>query len=351
METDYLLLGCGIAGASLAIRLLDAGFRVVVYHDPETSRATEIAAGLFNPIVFKRITFSWRAHACLRDCHTFYPMLEERFGKRFFYPENLIRIHGSEEERIQWERMSEQDLFEDFLKEALNPEERPWIKQTYGASLLKGAGFVDTPTFLGAVESYLEDLGCLRREQVQFEEIIYGDQGVHYRDVQAKKVIFCTGVHASTQGPFSYLPFNPAKGEVLTMQIDGLPEEIINGKIYGVPLGGGRFRFGGTYAWNENDEEPTAAGRNELEEKTAQLISLPYSVMDHKAGLRPTVKDRRPLIGMHPMLPSAGVFNGMGTKGILLAPNLSAEFAEHLIQGTPLSKDVSIERYQSLLVP
>jgi glycine/D-amino acid oxidase-like deaminating enzyme len=126
-----------------------------------------------------------------------------------------------------------------------------------------------------------------------------------------------------------------------------LPPEIFNGSIYGIPLGEGVFRVGSTYEWDFSDALPSKERAQELEDKLKNLIRVPFKIIGHEAGIRPTVKDRRPFLGTHNEFKSLGIFNGLGTKGVLLAPLLAKEMALHLIQGNELSDDVNIARLSS----
>jgi glycine/D-amino acid oxidase-like deaminating enzyme len=60
--------------------------------------------------------------------------------------------------------------------------------------------------------------------------------------------------------------------------------------------------------------------------------------------MRPTVADRRPIMGAHPEHKGLFIFNGLGTKGYMLAPLLSFEMAEFMVEGTPLHKEVVFSR-------
>ena len=63
------------------------------------------------------------------------------------------------------------------------------------------------------------------------------------------------------------------------------------------------------------------------------------------AGLRPTSHDRRPVVGLLPDKPQVGVLNGLGTKGVSLAPYFAHQFAESLINGIEMDREVHIGRY------
>ncbi|MGZ3929944.1 MAG: FAD-dependent oxidoreductase, partial [Bacteroidia bacterium] len=90
-------------------------------------------------------------------------------------------------------------------------------------------------------------------------------------------------------------------------------------------------------------------GRGELEKKLQHITTEFYEVKDHRAGVRPSVIDRRPVIGAHPQHRNMYVFNGMGTKGVMLAPYFAEQLIRHIYQGTSLIAEVKSSRFDALL--
>jgi glycine/D-amino acid oxidase-like deaminating enzyme len=70
-----------------------------------------------------------------------------------------------------------------------------------------------------------------------------------------------------------------------------------------------------------------------------------FIVTEHLSGIRPTIDDRRPLIGPYPGREGKYLFNGMGTKGTSLAPYWADHLVSHLVDNTPILKIVNPERY------
>ena len=176
---------------------------------------------------------------------------------------------------------------------------------------------------------------------------------VTYKGIQAEKIIFCEGFRSQENPYFKGIPFKLTKGEILTIRIPDLSEsdllyrEIVTKLGFLLPLGNGLFRVGATYNWQDLTENTTAEGLAELKLKLERLLNRPYEIVEHKAGVRPTVSDRRPLLGFHPLYPNLGIFNGLGTKGILLAPYFAQLMAIHSITGLPIDSDVDVNRYFS----
>ena len=138
------------------------------------------------------------------------------------------------------------------------------------------------------------------------------------------------------------------KGEILLVRIkDFDSQKVINKGVFILPIGNNLYKVGATYEWKDLSETPTEKGKLELLEKLKLVLKVPFELIEHRSGIRPTVKDRRPLIGIHPEHPQLGIFNGMGTKAVLLAPYFAQEFAGFLDGKNALNKEVSIHRFYS----
>lgn len=346
MKSDFIIVGAGIAGVSLAVRLEEAGKKVVLIADPNQKMASKVAAGLMNPIVFKRVSLSWRTKECLDEAQLFYRSLEQKFNSEFFVSNDLLRIHGGDDERKTWIEKSKEQEYKNYLGEQVDLKNYPFLKAPFGVSLIKGAGFIKSEVFVDSARQYFKSKEMLIEERFKHDLLQVKPNGITYREYTADKLIFCEGASAERTGLFTELLFKIAKGEVLTIHADGLPEHIYNGKVYAVPLGDSKFKVGSTYAWDQEDEEPTEEGKAEIIEKLKGFLNHPFEVLEHTAGFRPTVKDRRPLLGMHPILSSVGVFNGLGTKGYLLAPWLSRIMANHLLYNSELPDEVKLTRFK-----
>ena len=159
-------------------------------------------------------------------------------------------------------------------------------------------------------------------------------------------LVFCEGVSAMANSLFDWVPFKPAKGEVLTLRSEEIPAgRIVNrGGAWIVPLGDGRFRAGATYDWDANDCEPTAGARGEIEAKLGRWLRAPFEVIDHRAAVRPVVRASKLLMGRHPAHEKVGFFNGLGSKGVLSAPFFARQFAAHLCGDGVIDPEVDLRK-------
>jgi glycine/D-amino acid oxidase-like deaminating enzyme len=163
----------------------------------------------------------------------------------------------------------------------------------------------------------------------------------------AARAILCQGHRAMDSPWFGWLPFQPAKGEILTLETDApLPQAVLNAGRWLLPLVAGRFRFGATYDWTTRDQEPSTGGRETLLKDLPEIIRLPDArLVAHRAGVRPAALDNAPIVGPHPEHPNLWIFNGFGSKGALQIPGYAASLADHLEGGGALPKRVDVRRY------
>ena len=170
-----------------------------------------------------------------------------------------------------------------------------------------------------------------------------------WNGIEAKQIIFCEGYQCINNPYFSWLPFKLTKGETLTVSFENLQlDSAINKGMFVLPYNG-NYKIGATYDWDNLDEKTTSEGREELLKKVSKFISDKVEVVEHTAGVRPTVKDRRPLIGTHPKHKQLCVFNGLGTKGVMLAPYLAQKLVNCLLNNSPLPEDININRFKELI--
>jgi len=179
---------------------------------------------------------------------------------------------------------------------------------------------------------------------------IVDNQQVAYKGVRARGVIFCEGARAQAHNPyFGRLPFWCTKGEVLLVH---LPEYELGERIMkhkGVLLApmqqAGLFWLGSTYERDAADLQPTEQARAYLLEQLQAGWRLGrVEVLEHLSAVRPTVRDRRPYLGCHPVHRNIFIFNGLGAKGTYLAPYFAPSIAAFVLRGEPLPKEVNILR-------
>jgi glycine/D-amino acid oxidase-like deaminating enzyme len=347
MKTNYLLIGQGLAGSLLAHFLEQAGQRVFVIGQQNERAASSVAAGLINPITGRRFVKSWQVDCLIPFARTAYRALEQELGIPIFHERNILRALGSPQEENDWLARSADPAFEAYiLGQADLSRYAGRIHPVFGYGEVRHSAQVEIGALVAAYRQYLEGKDAYREEAFDYQQLQLGAEGVVYQDITADTLVFCEGRWAKGNPFFSYLPFHGDKGEVLIVRIPEAGfEKILKQGIFIVPLSDGRYWVGSNYVKSPADDAPTAAGESFLRSALEDILQLPFEVLEHRAAIRPTVKDRRPFLGRHPQYSRLAIFNGLGTKGASLGPYWAHHLAAHLTAGAALDAAVDIGRF------
>ena len=345
-KIDSILVGQGLAGSILALELIKQGKTVLVIDRTEISQCSKVAAGIYNPVVFKRLTQSWMADKTLPVMFDFFKDAEILFDTKLIHQTKIARVFGSEQEEVLWKKKAVNEL-SDFIEKDIHEakNEYNFLKNNYG--FVAESGFVDVPAFLSHTKAYLERSNFFLNDTFIYEDLIIHDHEIHYKNIACNKLIFCEG-HLVTNNPFfKELKFKPAKGEVLTIYCEELKiTSIINKDFFILPLSLAHcFKVGATYNWIDLTDTPSDEARNTLLEKLNTVIPFPYKIINQEAGVRPATIDRRPVMGNHPAHKNIAVFNGFGTKAVMLAPYFAKHFCNFMFLNRELYLDVDVKRF------
>jgi glycine oxidase len=322
----------------------------MVLDEPHQNRSSSIAAGLFNPITGKLMTRTWMADKIFPELRQFYQDAEQQLGQKFYYPRPLYRPFISVEEQNSWMGKSSDPSMSVYIETVFSRSTLGHqVHDPFGGILLKHCGYLDVMQFMFSVRHHLSATQSIALERFDEQLLEIGNYGIKYKEIEAEKIILCNGTSILRSSRFAGIPVRLLKGETLTIELDRVPEQIYNRGVYIVPqVEKNCYRVGATYETKNLSEEITAAGRIELEEKLMDLIRLPYRVIAQDWGFRPTTPDRRPILGHLPDSKNVVIFNGLGTKGVSLAPYFSAQLSNWLLGFGEIQPEVNIGRFKSL---
>ncbi|MFN6943638.1 MAG: NAD(P)/FAD-dependent oxidoreductase [Cytophagaceae bacterium] len=350
---DYIIIGQGIAGTILGYILLKKGYKILIVNNSSANTSSQVAAGICNPVTGKKMNLTWAAPKLFPYLNSFYKDFENFLGEDFFHPMPIYRPYVSVEEQNYWQAKLENPTVQSVVNE--NPDDQkyePYIHCPYNGFEIKMGGWLDLPKMLSSFKKHLEENG-LYIEASFLHEDLYLDDVILWGDFEARGLIFCDGSSGPANPYFRWLPFTLTRGDILTLYSKELKiKNIVNkGGIFILPLGNNRFRSGATYDWKFIDPGPSEKGREEIRQKLEKILKVPFEIVDHHAGVRPAVVDRKPLLGVHPEIKNIFIFNGLGTKGVSLAPYFAEEMSEFLISGKDPEPTVNINRFFALYTP
>ncbi len=349
-DFDVVLLGQGLAGTTLAWELRKRGKRILVIDRDAAGGSSKIAAGLMTPITGRRLVKTWRWEAFWTAACEFYGRVQTELNTQFFFPRRMVRLLADDSEQGYLDRRITHEFagLVDQPQPLVNPD---WFDEGPGGFEMLTGGRLNVATFLSASRQRFKDDGQFIAADLDLKhDIVVTTDGIQVPrfGISSRRMVFCQGIDAIQNPWFSHVRFKPAKGEILTLRIEGLADErIIHRGVWLMPLGNSLFRAGATYEWKDLDDVPTAVRRVEICTRLREFLRLPFEVLAHDAAVRPIVLHQYPVVGTHPEHLQLGFFNGLGSKGSLQAPWLANHFADFLCNGRSIDPEVSLRHYDT----
>ncbi len=325
------IVGFGLAGAALAANLLEKNVEFKVFSSRSKSASSRVAAGMFNPMVFRRLLKTWMADDILPFAQDFYTRFEQLLNDKFYFPKQYFKIFGEDEVEFWINRAQSEETKPYLSVSTLKSLNHANIKTPYGVGEVFGAGYLDVNVYLDRFETYLEKLTCFENKVIDYNQIILNKNQVEYENEVFDYLIFCEGSHGVNNPYFSAIPYRLTKGEVITIKADLSIDYALNKNGFVLPIGNNLYRVGATYEWKQLDEVVTSEGKQALVEKLENIVDADFEIVAHKAGIRPTLANRRPVYEQHKVHSQLAIFNGLGTKGVMLAPFFAKKLVEELL--------------------
>ncbi|WP_333810220.1 NAD(P)/FAD-dependent oxidoreductase [Flavobacterium sp.] len=341
---DYLIVGNGLAGISFSEIALQNNKTILVF-DNNSQPSSRIAGGLYNPVVLKRFSEVWKAKEQLDFAFPLYHQIEKKLQVIFDYKIPILRKLASIEEQNNWFQAADKPNLAPFLNPNLVHKKYQNIESSFHYGLVNETGYLDINTLILSYSEYLLSIDALSQETFDYNAIQFFETHISYKGIQAKHIIFAEGFGLHANPFFNDLPLDGTKGELLIIKAPKLNlDVVIKSSVFILPIGNDLYKVGATYDWKDKTNIPTEEGKHELIEKLREIISCDFEILQHFGGVRPTVKDRRPLVGTHPNHKQLHVLNGLGTRGVMLGPFLANQLFQHIENDIPLDKEIDIIR-------
>lgn len=344
---DYLIVGQGLAGSVLSYLLINEGNKIIIIDHFNENSSSQVAAGLVNPVTGRRVVKSWMADTLIPFAENFYHTIESKFGEQFYFPLDAVEVIHTVKDLNEWtSRIDEQGMNQYFLKKVSEKLYKDKISEFKKLIRISSSAWMNIPLLIKLCRIEFNKSALLLKEVFDHSKLKIEKDYIEYGIYKCKKIIFCEGYKSLYNPLWNWLPFVPAKGEILLIVCKDLPEDfILLSGLYIIPVGNHHFRVGSTYEWNFINEQPTEKGKLKLLALLNNILKIPFEIIEHRAGVRPTVKDRRPLIGQHPDQKNIYIFNGFGTKGVQLTPFFADYFIKFLDGKVRLMEEIDIMRF------
>lgn len=343
-QLDYIVVGSGIAGISFCEQLIKNNQRFLVIDNGEDG-STAKSGGVFNPTVLKRFTAAWNASAFFPVAKEFYELLSEKLTSEIFHETSVLRIFKSVEEQNNWSVATDKRELQEFLSSEFLKNTNSAIEAPFGFGAVLGTGQIQTKNLLSSYREFLNNDDLLLSEDFQYELLQQKENKVFYKDFSASKIIFAEGAKVIENPFFPKHAIVGNKGEYVVIKAPDLKmDKLLKGPVYVIPWGNDTYKVGATYSRDDYSLNPTEHAKYEILSKLKTFINCSFEVLEQTAGIRPTTRDHRPLLGAWEENSNLIFFNGLGSRGFLMAPLLAEILYKHLADKVPLSKEMDINR-------
>lgn len=343
-NVDYIIVGDGYAGVFFAHQLIKNNKSFVMLSEGKKS-ASQVSAGIINPVVLKKFTTFWKAQEQIDFLKDSLKEIEAYTGKNYLIDAPIHRIFHDENEQKLWLKKSENIELQNFLDE--NFDHIEVVKNDFNTGKVNQSARLNVKGFFMGVFDFIENRGQLIKEKFDYSEINTADSV--YKDFTFKKIIFCEGMGVKENPFFSDTPVNANKGHHIKVKLSkSLVQNItIKKKHFLFPLENDLYFYGGTYDRDQLHHHIDDSAVEQLTNGLAEFYPYDFEIQEVNFGFRPTVKDRRPIIGKHSDHSSMYVFNGLGARGILNGCYFSKVLYDCIENDSQLPEEVDMKRFIS----
>jgi glycine oxidase len=344
-KVDYIIVGSGLAGILFAEVLIRNNKSFIVIDDA-SQQSSVVAGGLYNPVILKRFSEVWRAKEQLDLALPVYKHLEDVLEVKLDYKIPVKRLFNSVEEQNNWFIASDKPTLNKFLSAKITTNDNEAIKADFGFGEVKHTGRIDTNMLITTFKKYLIGKDQFLNESFKYDALKEESNHIQYKNLEASNIIFAEGFGLKRNPFFNHLPLNGTKGELITIHAPDLKiDYVLKSSVFLIPQGDDLYTVGATYEWTDKTNKPTQKGKDELLKKLKTFLKCEFEVVDQVAGIRPTVIDRRPLVGQQSKQKRIFVLNGLGTRGVMIAPYVAKKLFDFIEHNKVLDDEINITRF------
>ena len=345
IDVDYIIVGLGLAGIAFAEELINANKSFFIFEN-NSQTSSLVAGGVYNPVILKRFNAVWNGHVQIENSRPFYKSLEEKLNIKLDYKFSIKKAFASIGDENNWFSALDKPTLLNYMNPKVSKEKIEGVIGDFGFGELRNTGRIDTALLVNSYREYIKCSKRLIEESFEYEELNLIGNAVSYKNIIAKKIVFCEGFGITKNPFFNHLPLNEVKGETITIHAPDLKINfLLKSSAFVMPLGNDYYKVGATFNWTDKTCNATEEAKLQLIDKLNKVITVPYIITDHTAGIRPTVNDRRPMVGVHSNHKELVVLNGLGTRGVMIGPTVAKNLFNHLEYGEVLDKEIDIKRF------
>ncbi len=360
MIYNYVILGAGLAGLSLADALQEHTERILVLDTRGIGAgASGTPVGMINPATGRRGKKVWHVEKALPSIHQSLQSAASFADQPLYVRKGILRPARDQEMADEMHKRYRKSEWPPgwcyWLTEKEIQQFHPGIHCVSGGLWLPVGMAVRVPNYLQALARKFADQNGEIRIRPSYTYHSYRDsywQISTDRDekIKTRKLVFASGAGVLKETIWEWVPLNAVKGQVAQFKFEHpLPfGHSISSKGYLAHTDQHHLTVGSTYEHNYEDGQPNEKG-------LARLTDIMHSILPELsesgtlerqwAGFRVSSDDHKPVLGPHPTLKNIFLFTGLGSKGLLHGKYLGELLAKHLVKGGTLPEKVNISRF------
>jgi len=368
---DFLIVGQGLAGSLLAWRLLKQGFSIKIIDAVEFfnndipisndkhpfQSASWVSTGLINPITGRRFVKSWLMDDILPIAEQTYSEIEKELNVALYEQTPIFRTFPNQRAANDWELRKTENEYKNYVADEDYILNTNYFQIEEKGMTVKCSGRLNVRQTIITLRKYFLAQNCFINGRLQYDTINFIEEKVESTiikndedeiSLQASKIIFCEGAKAKNNPYFNVLPYTSCVGQILVIQSTELQlDRVVKLGLFIIPLGENLFQIGTTWDWDIDEPFLSSTAKEKMINQLQKILKVDFELVEHQAAVRPTIKDRRPIMGTHPQHKQLYIFNAFGAKGASLIPYFSQHFIDNLLNQKELMKEVSLQRFYS----
>ncbi len=340
MASEAHIIGGGLAGACLAWRLHWEGVSFTWRDRDHLRRASNVGAGIVNPITGRKFALSWNFPVLLEEAKVFYTRAEKELGTSYFQKRRLYRALKDHRDEQEWDMRSDQEA------------SRPYIGKMVSSQSLPSCYHYSAEIFGEVLQAHQLHIAAFVQASWDYMSAHYecskNEAPIPWSKSYSSSLTFlaegATHIHADL---FPLEHVHRTKGDVLIIRAPHIPEDLmVKERFFIVPTSRREhFWVGSNYEHEALSDEPSQRLGEILREHLNTRMRCDFEIVDHISAYRPTTVDRKPIVGCHPETSQLVLCNGLGTKGASLGPWTTKTLLEHVFEAKDLPHDISLHRF------
>mgnify|MGYP001799622541 CR=1 FL=1 len=324
------VLGCGYAGLSAALHLLEKGVKVDLYDPKKRLSASEVSTGFLHPYVGKFPRKPKQADEWMYEATSLIVSIEKAYGKPLIAAKGIFRPALFSAQEMHFLRLSKKDHSIRFLTKEESQKEG--FSSFYPGLWMEEGMQVYSKRYVDAL------LQILIRKGAQFFASTLDDTGNYAAIIEAMG-------GDSKEG---YIKKN--KGQTLKIKADHIPFHIpfLSHPHLSKTEEKDVYLIGSTYEKTYQNIEPDSSADQlliDLRKQTKSNSSSSWDIVGREAAFRAyPLEQKEPLI--EKISQKKWLFTGLGSKGLLfhayfgrlLASKVTADLALHSERGSKVQR-------------